>query len=158
MMRRISRRLGYALAALIAPLLAALLGFGNATDAPPPSAAPATSEAAADDDARIAAAFRDRQSDLFVETSATVIKLLPDDNKGSRHQRFIIRLDSGLTILVSHNIDLAPRIDTLRVDDRVSLRGEYEWNARGGVIHWTHHDPKGRHAGGWIRHHDRVYK
>jgi len=61
-------------------------------------------------------------------------------------------------VLVSHNIDLAPRIDGLRTGDRVDVRGEYEWNARGGVIHWTHHDPQGRHPGGWLRHRGRLYQ
>ena len=78
--------------------------------------------------------------------------ILPDDNEGSRHQRFIIRLASGNTVLVVHNIDLAPRIDSLREGDRVLVKGEYEWNDRGGLIHWTHHDPRNRHEGSWIDH------
>ena len=84
--------------------------------------------------------------------------MLRDDLKGSRHQRFLLRLSNDQTLLVAHNIDLAPRIDGLRVGDSVSFYGEYEWNDEGGVIHWTHHDPAGRHADGWLRHEGRMYQ
>ena len=36
--------------------------------------------------------------------------------------------------------------------------GEYEWNEKGGIIHWTHHDPAGRHADGWLKHNNRIYQ
>lgn len=88
----------------------------------------------------------------------TVDRLLADDNSGSRHQRFIIRMDSGRTLLVAHNIDLAPRIEALRPGDRVEFNGEFEPNAQGGVIHWTHHDPQGSHEGGWLKHSGRTYQ
>jgi len=101
--------------------------------------------------------YRQQQSGVFVTVTGRVIRLLADDNVGDRHQRFIMELDSGQTLLVSHNIDLAPRIDKLELSDRVTLRGEYEWNDKGGVIHWTHHDPDNRHAGGWIEHEGRRY-
>ncbi len=103
-------------------------------------------------------AFENRQSNLQVRIAGHVSRLLPDDRDGSRHQRFVLRLASGQTLLVAHNIDLAPRIDGLEVDDRVELFGEYEWNPRGGVIHWTHHDPRGSHEDGWIRHRGRLYQ
>jgi hypothetical protein len=109
-------------------------------------------------DAVLAAAFRDRSSDLQVEGHGTVVHILPDDNDGSRHQRFLLDLDSGQTLLVAHNIDLAPRIANLRKGDRVGFYGEYEWNDKGGVIHWTHHDPRGRHPGGWLEHEGRRYE
>jgi hypothetical protein len=83
--------------------------------------------------------------------------VLADDNEGSRHQRFILALDSGHTVLVAHNIDLAERVPVRR-DGRLRLRGRYEWNDRGGVIHWTHHDPDGSVAGGWVRHGDAIYR
>ncbi|MGD2180181.1 DUF3465 domain-containing protein [Lusitaniella coriacea] len=103
-------------------------------------------------------AFKNRRSDLQVQGEGVVIKLLPDDLEGSRHQRFIIRLRSGQTLLISHNIDLAPRINSLQVGHSIRFYGEYEWNAQGGVIHWTHHDPAGNHAGGWIEHSGRRYQ
>jgi hypothetical protein len=103
-------------------------------------------------------AFAGRRSNLQVEGRGTVQRLLADDNTGSRHQRFIVRLDSGLTVLVAHNIDLAPRLDALRAGDAIAFAGEYEWSSKGGVIHWTHQDPQGRHPGGWLRHAGRIYE
>ena len=79
-----------------------------------------------------------------------MVRLLPDDREGSPHQRFLLRVAGGTTVLVAPNVDLAPRI-SLAPGDSVELRGEYEWNAKGGVIHWTHPDPGGRHEDGWIR-------
>lgn len=117
-------------------------------------------DAAPDDDgaAALAQAFADRRSDLQVESRGTVIKVLPDDLKGSRHQRFLLRLSHGQVLLVAHNIDLAPRIESLREGDEVAFAGEYEWTEKGGVMHWTHHDPAGRHPGGWLLHDGRRYE
>lgn len=98
-------------------------------------------------------AFKNRQSNVIVENvSGAVEALLPDDAEGSRHQRFIIRIGRDQTVLVVHNIDMAPRINTLIKGDRVSVKGEYEWNERGGLIHWTHCDPRSSHENGWIEH------
>lgn len=109
-------------------------------------------------DAAFAHAFANRLGGRQLAGQGTVARLLPDDNDGSRHQRFIVRLGSGQTLLVSHNIDLAPRIEGLQVDDAVAFYGEYEWNRKGGVMHWTHHDPQGRHPAGWVRHGGRTYR
>jgi hypothetical protein len=117
-----------------------------------------TSSPSTTSDQILRAAFENRQSNLQVQGSGTVDRILSDDNDGSRHQRFILRLDSGQTLLIAHNIDLAPRISSLARGDRVEFFGEYEWNPQGGVIHWTHHDPAGRHVEGWLRHGGRVYQ
>ena len=113
----------------------------------------------ADGNQQVLNAYRDGQSDVIVENVSGVVEaVLPDDLEGSRHQRFIMRLASGNTVLVVHNIDLAPRINSLREGDYVSVKGEYEWNDRGGLIHWTHHDPRNVHEGGWIDHEDLRYQ
>jgi molybdopterin converting factor small subunit len=111
-----------------------------------------------DTDAVLTRAFENRQSDVQVSGEGVVVKLLPDDNEGSRHQRFILRLASGQTLLVAHNIDLAPKITSLRAGDTVEFFGEYEWNPKGGVIHWTHHDPANHHVSGWLRHQGKAYR
>jgi hypothetical protein len=98
---------------------------------------------------RIEQAVARQESGFMVTVDAEVKKTLPDDNDGSRHQRFLIELSSGRTLLVAHNIDLARRIPLGR-GDAVRVRGQYEWNEKGGVLHWTHHDPAKRHEGGWI--------
>lgn len=106
----------------------------------------------------IADAYENRRSNLQVEGSGVVARVLFDDNKGDRHQRFILRLATGQTLLVAHNIDLAPRISALKEGDTVDFFGEYEWNDQGGVMHWTHKDPRERHIAGWLRHKGRVYQ
>ena len=110
------------------------------------------------DDNPIGRAFASGASDIQVEGEGTVTRVLPDDLNGSRHQRFIVQLASGQTLLITHNIDIAPRIDRLDVGDSVRFNGEYAWNAKGGVIHWTHHDPQGRHVTGWVIHNGKTYK
>jgi hypothetical protein len=109
------------------------------------------------DDA-IGRAFANRASGTQVEGEGAVIRVLPDDLNGSRHQRFIVELASGQTLLISHNIDLAPRVDRLEVGDSVRFSGEYAWNEKGGVVHWTHRDPRGRHVAGWVVHNGKTYQ
>ena len=109
-------------------------------------------------DSAIGRAFASGASDIQVEGEGTVTRVLPDDLNGSRHQRFIIQLASRQTLLVTHNIDIAPRIDGLQEGDSVSFNGEYVWNAKGGVLHWTHHDPQRKHVAGWVKHNGRTYQ
>lgn len=106
----------------------------------------------------VAAAYRARRSDVQVRGSGVVRKILRDDNDGSRHQRFLLELNDRKNVLVAHNIDLAPRIEGLRNGDEVAFYGEYEWNSKGGVVHWTHHDPGRRHVGGWLKHRGHTYQ
>jgi len=102
--------------------------------------------------------YKRRLSNVQVKGEGLVDRLLSDDNEGSRHQRFILKLASGQTLLLAHNIDLAPRINGLRRGDSVIFFGEYAWNSEGGVIHWTHHDPDNIHTAGWLEHSGKKYQ
>jgi hypothetical protein len=118
---------------------------------------PARSTSGTTDDA-IETAIARQQSNIQVRASGVVDKIFGDDNEGSRHQRFIVKLPSGHTVLIAHNIDLASRVSPLAVGDQVEFSGEYEWNNKGGVVHWTHRDPGGKHAAGWIKHAGQMYQ
>lgn len=109
-------------------------------------------------DQTIENAYEARRNDLQVGGAGMVVRTLPDDHDGSRHQRFILELQSGRTLLIAHNIDVAPRIPDVREGDSVEFYGVYEYNDEGGVIHWTHHDPEGIHEGGWLKHEGVVYE
>jgi cold shock CspA family protein len=119
--------------------------------------APRQSEGSQSDEV-LRQAFEQRRSNVQVQGAGVVDRVLSDDNEGSRHQRFILRLRSGQTVLIAHNIDLAPRVQTLTQGDRVEFNGEYEWNPQGGVVHWTHRDHDGRHVGGWLKHDEKTYQ
>ena len=102
-------------------------------------------------------AFKNHQSGIQVKQQGEIVKILTDDTKGSRHQRFIVKLISGHTLLVAHNIDIAKRVPGLEKGKLIIFYGEYEWNDKGGVIHWTHHDPKGFHEDGWLEYKGKRY-
>jgi len=106
----------------------------------------------------VASAYIQHLDNVQVQGEGRLISVLPDDNRGSKHQRFILRTPEGVTVLVAHNIDLARRIQNLTLGDTVSFSGEYVWNEKGGVVHWTHRDPNGRHLAGWLKHNGVTYQ
>ena len=91
----------------------------------------------------------------WIEVTGFVKRLLTDD--GSGHQRFIVDIGGGDSLLIAHNIDLARRVP-VGMGDRVKVRGMYEWNDLGGLVHWTHHDPLGVEQGGYVRYRGRDYR
>jgi len=118
----------------------------------------AAGDGASEGDAAAARAFDEHKSGIRLDGEGTVARVLKDDNNGSRHQRFILRLSSGQTLLIAHNIDIAPRVPSLSPGDSVAFSGVYEWNSEGGTVHWTHHDPDGEHRAGWLEHNGTTYK
>jgi hypothetical protein len=111
----------------------------------------------ANDNALIAKLYQQRRSDEIVTAVGKVGKILADDNKGSRHQKFLLDIGQKRWLLVAHNIDLAQRVP-YKQGDPIIVHGEYEWNEKGGVLHWTHHDPRGYHEDGYIEHNGKRYK
>jgi hypothetical protein len=109
------------------------------------------------EDAQIVNAQAERARATRVTITARVKKLLPDDRKGNPHQRFLLGLSNGTTVLVAHNIDLAPYVP-LQEGSTVTICGEYIWNEKGGVLHYTHHTTNSRHQGGYIQYNGQTYQ
>lgn len=74
-------------------------------------------------DARLQQAFQRRESNLQIVGEGVVVKVLKDDTHGSPHQRFLLRTATGQTLLVAHNIELAPRIVDIAEGDTVRFFG-----------------------------------
>ncbi len=93
-----------------------------------------------------------------MKATGIIKKILPDDVIGSQHQRFTVQIMHGKTVLVIHNIDIAGKISDLKKGEKITFQGEYQWNSQGGMVHWTHKDPHGKHPDGWVKYHDKVYQ
>jgi hypothetical protein len=93
-----------------------------------------------------------------VQGSGIVVKVLKDDTNGLQHQKFLLKVSGNITILIAHNIDLAPRVDDIHEGDTVAFKGEYIYTPKGGTVHWTHKDPRGNHAAGWLEHNGKKYE
>ena len=104
---------------------------------------------------QVRAAFQEQRSNDWISMTATVVRLLPDESGQYRHQRFIVRCPGGLTVLVVNDISIGQRVP-VAPRTSVGIRGQYVWNAQGGLVHFTHHDPAGG-TGGWILFRRRVY-
>ena len=105
--------------------------------------------ATAADQAEVLRAQGLRVRKVQITVVAPVYKILADDTEGLPHQRFLILLRNGTTVLIAHDTRMAPRVP-IRAGDTVKIHGEYIWNPKGGVIHWTHHSDTPAHEGGWI--------
>lgn len=68
------------------------------------------------------------------------------DSRTGEHEGFIVRMNER-SIKVETNTGITGPIPLHR-GDAIALQGQYECSD--GVIHWTHHDPRGRHIGGYI--------
>lgn len=107
--------------------------------------------------ASVEQAFSEKQSKVQVSGKGLVVKLLADDRNGSQHQKFLVKINARQTLLFAHNTDLAARVP-LQVGDEVTFSGEYVYNPKGGVVHWTHHDPRAQHVAGWLAVHGNKYQ
>jgi hypothetical protein len=118
----------------------------------------ACSTTATADDAAIVRDYQNHTSDVEVTADGTVVTVLPDRSGSSgTHEQFIIRLSSGdITVEVEHNISIGRRVP-VKEGDHVLVHGVYIWNAEGGLIHFTHHDPQGTHEGGYIEDNGLTY-
>jgi hypothetical protein len=103
-------------------------------------------------DAAVCAAYTAERSHVEVIADGTITRILGvQAGRVSPHEGFLVRLAAGcsLVVRVEANTDFTGPIPLAR-GERVTVKGEYEYYPLGGVIHWTHRDPRGRHEGGYI--------
>ncbi len=111
-------------------------------------------------DAMVCRAYAARQSNVEVVSEGNVTRLLGTRaGRRSPHQGFLMRLTSGcvLIVRVEANTDFTGSFP-LRTGDLVDVKGVYEFYPIGGVIHWTHRDPRGIHPGGYVRVGNQIYQ
>jgi hypothetical protein len=107
-------------------------------------------------------AWRAGRSNVEVTAEGSIASILGNSGGPSgTHEGFLLHLRGasghGLTVRVEDNVDLTGQVPLSEGED-VEVRGEYVYDANGGVIHYTHRDPSGRHAAGFIRAGDTLYQ
>ena len=101
-----------------------------------------------------------QQSHREVTVSGTVVRILGTRiGPSGTHEGFLLKFetDCGLTVRVETNTDITGPMP-ISVGEHVTLKGEYEYYPIGGVIHWTHHDPRFRHEAGYVEADGKIYQ
>lgn len=95
-------------------------------------------------------ALNERKQVSFIEGSELkVVKLLPDDTSGLRHQKWTVKLSDGRTLQAIYNLDMCERVP-VKLGDSVAMGGQFIWTKQGGILHWLHRDPKRLRPDGYV--------
>ncbi len=152
----LSRKAHLLLLCMLASFLVATSGCNSARERiQEPQVVQTPTEAVGD--AQIIEAQAGHRSKIEVTLSAPVKRLLPEDTRGNPHQKFLLTISNGTTVLVAHNTKLAPHVP-IQEGDVVTIHGEYVWNKMGGLVHYTHHSTSRHHESGWIQFNGQQYQ
>ena len=94
-------------------------------------------------------AFYDKQSDLMVEVTGEVVRVVRPVKGNEGHQEFQLRLPNGQLLSVVRNTSAEDRVP-LVASDQVTVRGNYRWSELGGVIHGVQRDYSLDRMHGWV--------
>ena len=94
----------------------------------------------------LSSVMRSRADRPQVYVTGVVAQILAEDHNGLPHQKYNIRVNNQVTLMVVSNLDFG-RVP-LTVGATVSVCGEYKRVGQG-MIHWTHFDPHGSHPDGF---------
>ena len=108
------------------------------------------------------AAWRDGRSHVEVTLGGSVARILGTRvGPSGAHEGFLLHLAGaegrGLTVRVETNVDLTGPVP-LREGEAVEVRGEYVFDPRGGLVHYTHRDPRGHHLAGYVLADGKLYQ
>jgi hypothetical protein len=109
------------------------------------------------DDELIVSAWQQEKSNFHVQFEARVILKLPDEDNYGNAQKFLVVLENGHRLLISHDLEISTRVPIV-VNSLIRVKGEYDWNETGGMVHWTHRDINNERDGGWIELNNHRYR
>lgn len=112
------------------------------------------------DNARICSLYASGSSGAEVIGQGTVLAVLGTRaGPSGEHEGFLLKLTRhcDLMLRIETNVDITGPVP-LHTGESVTVKGQYEDDPTGGVIHWTHHDPAGRHVAGYIVADGKVYE
>ncbi len=107
-------------------------------------------------------AWRFHRSRVEVTANGAIARIFgAREGPSGTHLGFLLHLAGseghGLTVRVEDNLDLTGPIP-LDEGEAAIVRGEYIYDSRGGLIHYTHRDPRGRHDAGYVQAGGRIYQ
>lgn len=114
----------------------------------------------APDNALVCSTYAGQGSGQEVLAQGNVAAILGTrEGPSGEHEGFLLQLtgDCDLVVRVETNVDLTGPVP-LRAGEAAIVKGQYEYTVMGGVIHWTHHDPAGRHVAGYVQAGGKVYQ
>jgi hypothetical protein len=94
----------------------------------------------------LSSVMRSRADRPQVYVSGVVVQIQPEDHSGLPHQKYTIRVNNQVTLLIVSNLDFG-RVP-LTVGATLSVCGEFKRVGQG-MVHWTHFDPHGSHPDGF---------
>lgn len=101
------------------------------------------------------------RSGAEVVIAGTVLRVLQTEaGPAGVHELFVVQVRNdgqSMPVFVADNISIA-QAAPLQRGDSVVVKGELAFNSRGAVIHWTHRDPRLRHAPGFVEVGGKVYE
>ena len=93
-----------------------------------------------------------------VEGEGEVVFFVSHDPGAVNLQKFLVRLDSGKTMLIVHDTARSKRIADLNLGDQVAFCGEYFYGQNGDEIRVDEPTPDGQPGNGWVKHKGQTYR
>ena len=96
--------------------------------------------------------YASQSSGNEVLVSGHVVALLGTrESRSGKHEGYLVKLNKNCDLLlkVETNTSITGPIPFTH-DEPIVLKGVYVYDPLGGLIHWTHHDPSGRHMNGYV--------
>jgi len=109
---------------------------------------------------QICSLYSSGQGGVEVIGQGTVLAVLGTrEGRSGQHEGFLLRLHQqcDLMVRVETNVDITGPVP-VRDGEIVTVKGQFENDPMGGVIHWTHHDPRGRHVSGYVEAGGKLYQ